>query len=233
MSRGVLNALTDRAPGSPWWRAMNERLLRDGCEAVALAGGLRGEPSSHAVRLWLAFVERPSARTWYRAHNASIVAAYLQHEDLARPESAPERFFMNVALARVLFAHALVEAPGLALGPLAPFGRPLGDPRLGMAGAFLSLGRVLPDLYPLDGEVGTYIQGEHRLGQLLDYAVISPRLQELYEWSAVELGEPRLLEMVRSGSPIYSWPFDERHVWRPERMSRVSRMIEGVTRPAR
>ena len=31
-------------------------------------------------------------------------------------ESAPERFFMNVALARVLYAHALNAAPRLALG---------------------------------------------------------------------------------------------------------------------
>jgi KAP family P-loop domain len=33
--------------------AVNERLLRDGCETVALLGGLAGEPSSQAVRLWL------------------------------------------------------------------------------------------------------------------------------------------------------------------------------------
>jgi hypothetical protein len=51
---------------------------------------------------------------------------------------------MNVALVRVLFAHALVAAPRLALGRLAVLGRLLGDPRLGMAGAFLSIRRVLP-----------------------------------------------------------------------------------------
>ena len=51
---------------------------------------------------------------------------------------------MNVALARVLYAHALAGAPRLALGRFAPLGRLLGDPRLGMAGAFLSLRRVLP-----------------------------------------------------------------------------------------
>jgi hypothetical protein len=43
--RGVLNPLAAPAPGSVWWRAMNERLLHDGCEAVALLGGLAGEPS--------------------------------------------------------------------------------------------------------------------------------------------------------------------------------------------
>src|SRR5688572_32383295 len=53
--RGVLNPLEASPPGSVWWRAINERLLRDGCETVALLGGATGEPSSQAVRLWLEF----------------------------------------------------------------------------------------------------------------------------------------------------------------------------------
>ena len=114
--RGVLDPLDASPPGSVWWRAVNERLLRDGCETVALLGGLAGEPSSRAVRLWLEFAARPTGRNWYRAHNASIVAGYLEHRDLAEAESAPERFFMNVALLRVLYAHALAGAPRLALG---------------------------------------------------------------------------------------------------------------------
>src|ERR671918_1103812 len=40
--RGVLNPLGASPPGSVWWRAVNERLLRDGCETVALLGGLGG-----------------------------------------------------------------------------------------------------------------------------------------------------------------------------------------------
>ena len=163
---------------------MNECLLRDGCETIALLGGLDGEPSSPAVQLWLEFAARPTGRNWYRAHNASVVAAYLEHRDLAEAEGEPERFFMNVALLRVLYAHALGAAPRLALGRLAPLGRVLGDPRLGMAGVFLSLRRVLPDRYPLAHDVERYIADEQRLGRILDYAVIVPRLQPLYEWSA-------------------------------------------------
>ena len=147
--RGVLNRLDGSPPGSPWWRTMNERLLRDGCESVALSGGFAGEPSSPAVRLGLEFIAEPTAFNWYRAHNASIVSAYLEHRELAEGESEPERFFMNVALARCLYAHALVAAPRLALGRFAPLARVLGDPRLGMTGAFLSLRRVLPNRYPL------------------------------------------------------------------------------------
>jgi hypothetical protein len=213
-----------------WWRAVNERLLRDGCEAVALVGDLPGEPSSRPVQLWLEFVASPTGRNWYRAHNASIVGAYLEHRDLADGESRPERFFMDVALVRVLYAHTLVGAPRLALGRFAPLGRVLGDPRLGMAGVFLSLRRVLPDRYPLALDVERYIAEEQRLGRLLDYAVIVPRLQGMYEWSAKELGEPRLLELVCDGNPTYAWPFAERHVWSSPHMPRVARALERATR---
>ena len=230
VQRGVLNPLDSSPPGSPWWRQINERLLLDGCESVALTGGLSGQPSSGSVELWLAFIAKPTGRNWYRAHNASIVTAYLEHRGLADAESAPERFFMNVALGRVLYAHALVGARRLALGRFAPLGRLLGDPRLGMAGAFLSLGRVLPDRYPLDDDVGTYLADEHRLGRILDYSVIVPRLQRVYEWSAEELCQPRLLELVRDGNPIYAWPFEERHVWRTRDMPLAGRVLERATR---
>ena len=228
--RGVLNAVEASPPGSVWWRAVNERLLRDGCESVALSGGVAGEPSSQAVRLWLQFIATPTGRNWYRAHNATIVSAYLQHRELAEAESEAERFFMNVALARVLYAHALNQAPRLALGRFALLGRLLGDPRLGMAGAFLSLGRVLPDRYPLAQDIQSYIAAEHRVGRMLDYAVIVPRLQRVYEWSAEELGEPRLLELIRNDSPIYAWPYEQRHVWRPANMPTPARLLERATR---
>ena len=229
--RGLLNPLDASPPGSLWWRAVNERLLLDGCESVALAGGLAGEPSSGSVRLWMEFIDQPTGRNWYRAHNASIVGGYLEQRELAGGESLPERFFMNVALVRVLYAHALVGAPRLALGAFAPLGRLLGDPKLGMAGAFLSLGRVLPDRYPLDRDIESYLAAEQRLGRLLDYAVILQRAQRLYEWSAEELGKPGLLELVRDGNPIYAWPFQDRHVWRSPAMPFVGRVLERSTRP--
>jgi hypothetical protein len=158
------------------------------------------------------------------------VAGYLEHRNLAEAEGAPERFFMNVALLRVLYAHALAAAPRLALGRFAPLGRVLGDPRLGMAGVFLSLGRVLPNRYPLADEVELYIADEQRLGRMLDYAVIAPRLQCLYEWSAEELREPRLRELVREGNPIYAWPFEQRHVWQTPKMPFAGRVLERMTR---
>jgi len=109
------------------------------------------------------------------------------------------------------------------LGPL------LGDPRLGMAGAFLSLRRVLPDRYPLDGEVEAYLMAENGLGRMLDYGVIAPRLQALYEWSAVELAVPRLRELVRDGSPVYALSYTDRHVWREAREAPPVRVIRLAT----
>jgi hypothetical protein len=228
LRRGVLAPLNTAPPGSPWWRAVNERLLRDGCEAVARSGGMGGTPSSHTVDLWMFFVAEPTARTWYRAHNASIASAYLDHRELAGGESRPERFFLNVVLLRVLYAHALIAAPRLALGWLAPVGPLLGDPRLAVTGIFLSLSRVLPDRYPLGDEVAAYIAAERNVGEMLDYGLIGPRLQQLYEWSANELDEPALLDCIRDGSPTYAWSFADREVWHPTRPAVTIRAIRRV-----
>ena len=230
--RGVLNPLDATPPGSVWWRAVNERLLRDGCETVALFGGL-ARPAVIGRRCgsgWSSASDRRGATGTGPTTQASWPGTWSTGSSPGR-RAQPERFFMNVALVRVLYAHALAGAPRLALGRFAPLGRVLGDPRLGMAGAFLSLRRVLPDRYPLAFHVDRYIADEQRLGRLLDYAVIVPRLQALYGWSAGELGEPRLLELVRDGCPIYAWPFEQRHVWRTAEMPLAGRVLERVTRP--
>ena len=232
LQRGVLAPPFSDRPGSPWWRAVNERILRDGCEAVALSGDLPGPASSRTVDSWMSFADYPTARAWYRAHNGSVVAAYLDQRDLAEAENAAERFFMNVVLCRVLYTHALVAAPRISLGwlrPLAPF---LGDPRLGMAGIFLQLSRVLPDEYPLRGSVQSYLSDELRFGRLLDFGVISPRLQQLYEWSAHELAAPGLLDCVHDGVMTYAWSLEDRGVWQPPK-SFILQMTRRALPPER
>ncbi len=62
IKRGVLAAPDGERPGSPWWRAVNESLLRDTTEAALLYGGAPGSPSAAAVRHWISFLRRPSLR---------------------------------------------------------------------------------------------------------------------------------------------------------------------------
>lgn len=213
LRRGLLDPLDGPSPGSPWWRAVNERLLVDTAEARAHSKGLGGPASTASAAHAVAFMAHPSTQTWYRAHNASIVSAYLEYPDLAAAESRVERFFINLVLVRVLYAHTLVSAPHLAMSWLAPLARVLGDPRLAVTGIFMSLSRVLPDRYPLNDDLSPYISAEHALGRLLDIGMIAPRLEMLYAWSAEELGIPALYALVREGLPNYAWDADDGEGW--------------------
>ncbi len=231
LRRGLLNPQTDARPGSPWWRALNEGLLRDTAEARAFAFGYAGEPSGPGVTAHLDFIRRPTARNWYRAHNVSIVAGYLANESLAAIERRVERFFINVVLLRVLFAHALVAEPRLALGWLAPLGRSVGDPRIGMIGIFWSLSRVLPDSYPLGDDVHTYVAMEHGLGHMLDIGVIQPRLGHLSGWSAEELALPGLRALLNGETPAYAWDVGDADLWqfKASLFARAARRILPVS----
>jgi hypothetical protein len=214
IARGVLAPPNAWQPGSAWWRAVNERLLRDTTEATLLVQGYPGPPSAPSVELWLDFADGPSSASWYRAHNSSIVAAYLEHESLAARELLAERFVLNVALLRVLYAHALAAAPRLALGRLAPLGRLFGNPRGGTVGRFLSIRRVFPDHYPLtDVSLADLIAGQHRFFRYVDYGVIAARIDVLYAFAARSLGEPRVEALVSDGVPAYVWPKDVREPW--------------------
>jgi hypothetical protein len=229
--RGVLAAPSADRPGSPWWRAVNEGLLRDAWQAELLISGRPGTVSRPSAACWVRFLRRPSAEAWYRAHNASIVAGYLDHRDLCRQEHPVERFFMDVALIRVLYAHSLLTAPRLALGRFAPAGRLLGDPRWRGADLFLSLRNILPNRYPLDGiTMEELLDAENYLGRLVDYGVILPRAPALYAHAAAELNEPQILEMLRDGRPVYAWPHEAGHVWTTAKAPRAIRLLRNLTR---
>jgi hypothetical protein len=226
LRRGLLNPLDDDRPGSPWWRAVNERLLRDTCEARSRLLGHPGPASSPSVEPSVRFAEDPSPRRWYQAHNVTIARAFLDNRDLAERENRVERFFLNLVLVRVLFAHALVASPRLALGRFGPIARRLGDPRLDLTGMFLSVSRVLPDHYPLEGDLEEYIAGEHPFGRLLDLGVITPRLTQLYCWAAEELRIEEVAGLVSESTPCYAWDPRDRDPWAPP----PTRLVRAVRR---
>jgi hypothetical protein len=230
VSRGVLAPPEAARPGSGWWRSVNESLLRDACEADRLAAGRPGQASKPAVTRWGDFLGAPSARTWYRAHNASIVAAYLEHRHLCTAEVPVERFFMDVAIARLVCVHALVIQPRLAMGRLAPAGRLIGDPRWRGADLFLSLHNILPDRYPLTGfTIDQILALENYAGRIIDYGVILPKMQALYEFAASDLDEPRLLDLVKNGFPVYAWAYEDRNAWATTRARSVRSVLSWLT----
>jgi hypothetical protein len=219
--RGVLDQPAPEGEGSPWWRAISDDLLRHQIEADLLAGGIPGAPTSRSVELWLEFTRAPSPAGWYRAHNSSVVAGYLAHEALAARELLVERFMINAALIRALYAHALVAAPRLALGIFAPLGRFLGDPRLRSVGMFLDLHNQFPDPYPPHGWSMQDLLARHgKLAQLIDYGLIPHEMTGLYRFAAADLGEPRVTTLAKDGTPCYVWPAEDRAPW-----------LGGATRP--
>ena len=234
LTRGVLAPPEGPLPGSRWWRSVNESMLRDACEADRLAAGRPGQPSKPAVSRWVDFLSAPSARTWYRAHNASIVAAYLEHRHLCAAEAPVERFFMDVAIARLVCVHAMVIRPRLAVGRLALAGRLIGDPRWRGADMFLSLHNILPDRYPLtEFSIDQILALENYAGRVIEYGVILPKMQELYEFAASDLDEPRLLDLVRDGFPVYAWPYEDRNAWTTSRARPLRAVLTWLTRPER
>jgi hypothetical protein len=226
IARGVLAAPTDDQPGSPWWRAVNEGLLRDTWEAASLVAGRPGPVSRPSVVQWVRFLRQPSSPEWYRAHNASIVAGYLDHRDLAQQEHPLERFFMDVALVRVLFAHALLAAPRLAVRHGRAIAPVLADPRWRGADLFLSLRNVLPDRYPLtELTVDQLIAEENYISRIIDYGLILPSTVDVYAYAAAVLDEPRVLDLVHDNVPAYAWPYEDRSAWRTARSPLARRLV--------
>ncbi len=230
-ARGVLNPLDADMPGSPWWRAVNEDLLCDTIEAKLLVQRGGGHASRPTVSRWVEFFDAPSAQSWYRAHNASVVAGYLAHSALATLESPVERFFMNVVLVRVLYAQALVLDGDLALGRLSFLARLIGHPRSRGPQALLSMRDVLPESYPVVGTVAEVIDGESGIGRMMDYGVIRSRVHDLYTSSARALSEPLLVDLIRDGEPAYAWPADQCDVWKPRSRGWLTSFVEFATRP--
>jgi len=234
ISRGVFAPMTSSRPGSQWWRALNEGLLRDALEAAHLAAGTPGRPSRPPIERWTNFLRNPSPQSWYRAHNASIIAGYLDHRHLVEAELPVERFFMDVALGRVLFVHALVMSPRIAIGRwLGPLGRLIGDPRWRGADVYLSLRNVLPDHYPLtDLTIDEILAGENFAGRLIDYGVMLPRVQAMYEFAAQDLNAPDLLDFISNGHLVYAWPYEDRDVWVARRSRALTALIARMTSSA-
>lgn len=218
--RGVLNAVQAPAPGSPWWRAVNADLLTQALCAAYLHDSSAAQAPDLPTTAWLAYLRAPSATTWYRAHNTSIVAGYLAHAGLARQESEAEQAFMNIVLYRLLYAQALVErsAPGLLsdlqhgrLGRLiGDLERLIADPLLPSVDVIVHLPDFYPASYPLRPDELQYVfetghSAADLMERLFDHVVIGSGLPALYDEAAGWLSLPELRGMISGRRPNYPW----------------------------
>jgi hypothetical protein len=209
IERGVLVNPAAPKPGSPWWRAVNEGLLRDGERArEAHQAGLDDQVHDPDVRRWITYLNAPSAVTWYRAHNGTVSSGYLDEVELARRESPVEQQFVNIVLYRVLFAQVMVEGrafPERALSELASIAA---NPRLPAVEVLTGAPDFYPKNYPLTPKDVKHVlhrgPGLEELAvDVLDEVLILPHAERIYTYCAQVLAQPRLLELLADGKPVY------------------------------
>ena len=210
--------------------AVNERLpagrMRDG----RAPRWVDGEPSSQAVRLWWSSARDRRGGTGYRERTTRASWPDTRSTGTSPTRRVrPERFFMNVALVRELYAHALAAAP-LALGPLAPARSRARRPSARDGGRVPLSPRVLPDRYPLALDGGALYRRRAAPGP-------DARLRGDRSLIACTSGRPR----SSAKHACSSWcaratlstlqPFPaQRHVWRTPEMPLAAQVFERVTR---
>jgi hypothetical protein len=204
IERGVLAPLDAAKPGSPWWREVNSALMFD-AELAALifesGDTIAAPPNSQR---WLDYMRSPSERSWYLAHNGSIVSAYLKSVSAARAEILGEQRFMNIVLYRVLFAEAMVSGASF-LGAL---GEILGHPMLPAVKLIVDVRDFYPRDYPLTPEDVRALLGRSDsimdlCVRIFDHGIILPEANSVYHHAATSLGIPELVGMLRDGRPVY------------------------------
>lgn len=215
IDRGCLNPLDDPSkPGSPWWRAVNGNLLRDAREAellhAAKVPSSERRASNPSVQRWHEFLEQPSARRFYLAHNRSIAVGYVLAAPLAGQERGHEQKLMNIVLYRVLFTQAVVDDQHWALGWLDHVLGRWVSPKSTMVRRVVHARDLYPSTYPLSkADCERLDRPVNRFGDLLvslvDLVVISYRLPRLYAYAAGVLELPELARMTRHYMPCYPW----------------------------
>ncbi|PHL00362.1 hypothetical protein CGL56_04830 [Neolewinella marina] len=204
--RAVLRPLQAKPPGSAWWNSVNLGYIYH-CELAVRARERAVDPRllPAAAQLWVEYLEHPREVSWYRAHNSSVIDGYLRYPDLAEREGPGERTFLNVVLYRLLFAQAMVEEERFAFGEL---GRIFAAPQGPAVDLLTQLSAFYPTTYPLSEADLRHLLGRchcgHSVGaEVLDNLLILPELDRLYRLAARWNRQPRLVELIRDGEPVY------------------------------
>lgn len=203
--RSVLRPPHATPPGSMWWSDVNLwfiYLSELGYKAYEINFPILQLPVSS--QFWIAFIKKPNAVNWYKAHNSSIIDGYLKYPDLAQRESIPEMMFINMVLYRLLFAQSMVEGDFV----FPKLSKILGDPR-GIAVQFIThLDAYYPSHYPMtEEEIADVLGRTHSLDELgvefMDDVLIEPELTQLYQMASVWNNQTGLNALIVKHKPAY------------------------------
>jgi hypothetical protein len=151
------------------------------------------------------YIVSPAPATWYRAHNASIVAGYLAFQQLATKEERTEQSFVNIVLYRLLFAQAMVEGARFAFPWL---GKILANPDGFAVDVIVDLHEMYPRKYPLTtaeffGAFDSVHNMEEFLDELLDDVFVGTEVKKLYAVAAEWNAQPELPTLLSGHVPAY------------------------------
>ncbi len=204
IKRGTLNALNDHYSGSPWWRAVNSHFLYLGTLAQLIKeSGQTFLDLPVPVIFWLAYMDKPNERSWYRAHNSSIISGYMEADSLAFHENIYEQYLMNIVFYRLLYAQSMVE--GVSFGIL---GKLFANPRGCAVSIITDIEAFYPSNYPLSKQDIKYVMhNAHNLmgviEDVFDKVFILPHLNELYIKASKWNNFPMVLKFITNNKPIY------------------------------
>lgn len=204
--RTVLNPRVQNLGGSPWWRNVNLRFIITAQIAAEIVEGKNEKDHiiTNEVNLWIEFIKKGTPRSWYRAHNGSIVRAYLDFVDSAEQETIYEQTFMNEVLYRVLYAQAMVEDDT----EFKRTGEFAANPLLPSVDLMVHIPAFYPDHYPLSKEDIQYVmhKGHSLEGDAerdFDDYLIYPHIPYLFKFAAGWINIPELEFLQNHGKPIY------------------------------
>jgi hypothetical protein len=203
--RSVLKPLDADPAGSAWWSAVNLWFIYlSELGAKAFEQGVNKDELPIPAQFWVDFIGNPTAVSWYRAHNSSIIDGYLKYPDLAAEERLPEKLFINKVLYRLLFAQSWVEGEAF----FSRLGKRIANPKGISVAVITHLDAFYPTNYPLTAKDVEYIMGKPHnwvefAAKFMDRVLIEPQLTELYQKAAVWNQQPDLNQLVKRHQPIY------------------------------
>jgi len=206
IKRGVLNPLDNELKnGSPWWRDVNlDFIILSETAGDIILKKQNPIHKNNEIMHWLNYIKDRRGKSWYRAHNASIVRGYLNRIEEAKNEPLFEQMFMNEVLYRLLFAQSMEEDSSI----FQKIGGIMANPMFRSVSIIVSIPAFYPDDYPLSKQdiLNILHKGhglEAKLEDLLDEKLIFPHLDTLYQEAAGWLNIPELTKFVKNGKPLY------------------------------